>query len=140
MDGIEAIVLGSFVKAGETFATDVKVLDVATKKILKSASARGEGVDSILKTQIDEISRVVPGGSGCPALKIEKARPKIMDLTTNSLEAYNYFLQGRDESERFYSADARKSLEKAVALDPAFAVAYLYLAQAENRSSTQGQR
>ncbi|MGB6339194.1 MAG: serine/threonine-protein kinase, partial [Candidatus Aminicenantaceae bacterium] len=32
-NGIEAIVLGSFIKAGEMFATDVKVLDVTTKNL-----------------------------------------------------------------------------------------------------------
>ena len=49
LDGIDAIVLGSFIRAGEMFATDVKVLDVETKKLLKSVSSRGEGVGSILK-------------------------------------------------------------------------------------------
>ena len=105
------------------------MLDAATKQLLKSAPARGEGA-SILKTQIDEISRAVSRGIGLPALKIEKPQPKIIDLTTGSLEAYNYFLRGRDDYERFYCADARKFLEKAVALDPTFAVAYLYLSKA----------
>ena len=40
MEGVEAIVIGSFIKAGEMFATDVKVLDVETKKLLKSASSQ----------------------------------------------------------------------------------------------------
>ena len=53
-ESVSAIVIGSFVKAGETFATDVKVLDVDTKYLLKSASAKGDGVQSILNTQIDE--------------------------------------------------------------------------------------
>ena len=43
------------------------------------------------------------------------------------MEAYNYFLRGRDDYEKFYYADARKFLEKAVSIDPTFAVAYLYL-------------
>ena len=63
-EGIEAIVLGSFVKAGEMFATDVKVLDVETRKMLKSAGSRGEGADSILRTQIDELSREISAGIG----------------------------------------------------------------------------
>jgi len=126
-DNIETVVVGSYIKAGETFATDVKVLDVATKQLLKSASSKGEGVASILKTQIDQLSRSVSRGIGLPVLKIEKAQPGIMDLTTSSMEAYNHFLRGRDEYERFYYDDARKSLEKALALDPSFAVAYLYL-------------
>jgi tetratricopeptide (TPR) repeat protein len=51
-------------------------------------------------------------------------------MTTSSMEAYNYFLQGREAYEKFYYDDARKSLEKAVELDPEFAVAHLYLARA----------
>ena len=70
-EGIEAVVLGSFVKAGETFATDVQVLDASSKHILKSASAKGEGVASILNSQIDEISRTIRRGIALPAFKIE---------------------------------------------------------------------
>jgi serine/threonine protein kinase len=40
-EGVESIVLGSFIKAGDMFATDVKVLDVDTKKLLNSASSKG---------------------------------------------------------------------------------------------------
>lgn len=126
-EGIEAIVVGSYIKAGEMFATDVKVLDVETRQILKTASSKGEGVASILKNQVDELSRTISKGKGLSALRIEKAPPKITDVTTNSMEAYNYFLRGREDYEKFYYADAKKFLQKAVELDPTFAVAYLYL-------------
>ena len=129
MDNVRAIVLGSFVKAGDVFATDVKVLDIKTKKILKSAQSKGEGVGSILDKQIGELSKEISRGIGLSEQKIEPAQLRIADLTTSSMDAYNYFLQGREEYEKFYYADARKSLEKAVELDPEFAVAYLYLAQ-----------
>lgn len=131
-EGIEALVTGSYIKAGETFATDVKVLDAATKQLLKSASSRGQGASSILVTQIDELSRSISRGIGLPALKIEKPQPKIADLTTASLEAYNYFLRGQDELDRFLFSDARRSLEKAIALDPTFAMAHFSLAGAAN--------
>ena len=126
-EGIASLVLGSYIKAGEAFATDVKVLDVASKQILRTASSKGDGVSSVLKTQIDEISRTIARGLGPITAKLEIAPPKIADLTTNSMEAYNYFLRGRDDYEKFYYADARKFLEKAVSLDTTFAVAYLYL-------------
>jgi len=129
-EGIEAVVLGSFVKAGETFATDVQVLDASSKHILKSASARGEGVASILKSQIDEISRTIRHGIAPPALKIETPGRKIIDLTTGSMEAYNYYLKAREADANFFFADARKFAEKAVALDPTFALAYYVLAKA----------
>ncbi len=130
--GIEAVVVGFFSKAGETFVSDVKVLDAGTREVLKSASARGEGINSILKSQIDEISRAVGRGIGKPLLKLEAPARPIVDLTTSSLEAYNYFLRGRSDLEKFYFADARKFLEKAIALDPEFAIAHQVLSEAAN--------
>lgn len=49
-------------------------------------------------------------------------------MTTSSMDAYNYFLRGRREHDKLYFDDARRFLEKAIELDPEFAVAYLYLA------------
>ncbi len=129
-EGVEALVVGSYVKAGETFVTDVKVLDAATRESLRSAAARGEGVASILKSQIDEISRQVGRGIGKPLLKIEAPVRPIIDLTTSSMEAYNYFLRGRADYEKYYFDDARKFLEKAIALDPEFAIAHQVLSDA----------
>jgi len=132
-EGIEAIILGSFVKAGETFATDVQVLDASSKHILKSASAKGDGVDSILKSQIDEISRTIRRGIALPPLKIETPGPKIADLTTSSMEAYNYYLRARGAYENFFYAEARGLAEKAVAVDPEFAIAYYLLSEADGQ-------
>ncbi len=123
-DGIDAIVLGSFIKAGEMFATDVKVLDVKTKKLLASVSSRGEGVASILKNQIDELSRGISQGIGISGRRMQGLQQKTVELTTNSLEAYNHYLEGQEAIEKFYWDDARRALEKAVQIDPAFAVAY----------------
>jgi serine/threonine protein kinase len=51
MDGVGLIVLGSYVKAGDVFATDIKVYDVTTNEIVTSTSSQGEGISSILKHQ-----------------------------------------------------------------------------------------
>ncbi len=128
-EGVEAIVLGSFVKAENMVATDVKVLDVETKKLLKSASSKGIGVDSILNTQIDELSKEITEGIGLAREKIEPAQARIIDVTTSSMEAYRYFMQGVENTRKFYFKDAVGSFEKAVELDPSFAFAYGYLAR-----------
>jgi len=52
----------------------------------------------------------------------------ITNITTSSMEAYNYFLRGSEDAEKFYFDDARKFLQKAVEIDSTFATAYLYLA------------
>ncbi len=127
MDGLDAIVLGSFIKAGDVFATDVKVLDVETKKLLRSASSKGEGVGSILDRQIGELSKEISRGIGISDRKIEATQLRIADVATTSMDAYNYFLKGREAFEKFYYDESRQFLEKAVELDSTFAVAYLYL-------------
>jgi len=126
-NGIDAIVIGSFVKAGEMFATDVKVLDVTTKDLLKSTSSRGKGIDSILEKQIDELSKDISKGVGLPARIVDTAKTRIAEVTTTSMEAYDYYLKGREAYEKFYHQEAKQYLEKAIELDPQFAVAYLYL-------------
>lgn len=129
-DGVDIIVIGSYVKAGNMFAIDIKVLDVATKQIIKSASAKGEGIGSILKSQIDDLSKEISQSIGISYSKIAAERMRVIDVTTNSMEAYNYYLKGRDNYDKFYSNEARENFEKAIEIDPTFATAYLYLSRA----------
>jgi tetratricopeptide (TPR) repeat protein len=128
-EGCEFIVIGSFIKAGDVFATDAKVLDVETKKIVNSVNSKGNSAGSILDTQIDELSKAISRSVGISARKIEGARMHVQDVTTNSLEAYNYFLKGRDASDKRYWDDARQYFENAIKIDPGFAMAYLYLSK-----------
>jgi len=135
LEGVESIVLGSFIKAGDIFATDVKVLDVQSKVLLKSASAKGEGVGSILQRQIDELSEqisqvIIPTAEAGRASSLS-----VSDITTSSIEAYHYFLKGRDAFHKLYYPDAKHFIEKAIAFDSTFAIAYLYLARAQGALS-----
>ena len=129
IDGVNAIVLGSYAKAGNIFVTNAQVLDVATKNLLGTASSRGEGPDSVLNKQIDELSRQIAKSIGLSERKIEAAKMQVRDVTTSSTEAYNYYLRGREGLINFDWDGARKSFEKAVELDPTFAAAYRGLTQ-----------
>ncbi len=46
------------------------------------------------------------------------------------MEAYGYYLKAREAGDNFFYADAKKFAEKAVALDPTFALAHYILAKA----------
>ena len=131
-EGIKTIVLGSYIKAGETFATDVKVLDVDTKKLLRSSSSKGEGVSSIINKQIDELTKEISAGIGLAGKNVESAEMPIADVTTRSMEAYRYYVEGKENLRKFYFNDARIAFEKAVALDPDFAMAYFNLSYANH--------
>ncbi len=129
-EGCNLIVIGSYVKAGDTFVTDVKILDVNTKQLLKSVSARGTGEASILQSQIDELSKAISGSAGIPYRRIETAGLHVRDVTTSSMAAYDQFLKGREAIDKMYYNDAREYFEEALQLDSTFAVAWLYLSSA----------
>ncbi len=128
-EGVATIVLGSYVKAGDMFATDVKVLDVESKRLLKSAGSRGDGLRSILDRQIGELSREIVRGVGLSGPKVAARGAAIAERTTSSMKAYDLYLKGTELFERFYYGPALEALEQAVELDPEFAVAYLGLAR-----------
>ena len=125
--GYCAIVRGSFTKAGDLFVTNVKVIDGQTKQSLGSAKKDGKGVESILESQIDALSREIAKTTGLSDRKYEETNRPIADVTTTSMEAYGYFLRGQDANDKGYSQDAMRFFEKAVEIDSTFAMAYFYL-------------
>jgi serine/threonine protein kinase/Tfp pilus assembly protein PilF len=128
LEGIQRIVTGSYIKAGDTFATTVNVLDVDTKRALKRFSSKGEGASSIINKQIDELTKEISEGLGLVGKDVESAEMPIADVTTSSMEAYRYYMEGRENRRKYYMEKARIAFEKAVELDPDFAMAYYYLA------------
>jgi eukaryotic-like serine/threonine-protein kinase len=138
VEGIKTVALGTYTKAGEMFVTDVKLLDAETKRLLKSASSRGEGVDSILRTQIDELSGEIVKGIGLAPEREAAGQRAVAEVTTSSMEAYHYYLKGYEEQAQYLYPEALESFKKAVNIDPAFAKAYQGLSAAyENMWETR---
>jgi tetratricopeptide (TPR) repeat protein len=133
LEGVDTIAVGSIIKAGDMFATEVKVLDVGSKRLLTSARAQGAGIDSILKTQVDQLSRDVARGVGMSERLIRAGQTPIADVTTSSMEAYQLYLKGLEEEDKFLHDSARRYLEKAVAIDPNFAMAHAALSTVYSR-------
>ena len=125
-DGVGAAVTGSISKLGNRFGIEVKVLDVESKEILKSAIEYGEAVESIYNL-IDKLSEEISHGIGLTETKLTSIEQPVAEVTTTSIDAYNYFLRGSEEFEKLRIEEAQKFLEKAVELDSTFATAYLWL-------------
>jgi eukaryotic-like serine/threonine-protein kinase len=127
LDSVHAMVTGSFVKMGDMFAIDVKVLDVETKQLLASAKSKGKGEGSILDAQIDELGKQIATGIGLSGSMVATEQKPIKAVS--SLEAYNFYLRGVQENEKMYFTEAVRFLQKAISLDSTFAMAHLYLAR-----------
>ncbi|MBN2415030.1 protein kinase [bacterium] len=125
--GIDAAVVGSVIRTGDLFATDVKVYDPKSSGLIVSADSRGSGIESILREQVDDLSgKIIEGLGVSEGLSLSR----IVDVTTTDLEAYRCYLAGRDFLYNLRYEAARRSLEKAVRIDTSFAIAYQSLALA----------
>jgi serine/threonine protein kinase/tetratricopeptide (TPR) repeat protein len=125
-EGVEALVTGDLNKAGDIFAINLRILDVESKEHIKLASSRGQGIES-LYDQIDKLSRDIAETMGIAAQRIEAAGMKIADVTTDSMEAYEQFIEGKESYEKFYFEEAKEHFMKAIELDPRFSTAYYFL-------------
>jgi serine/threonine protein kinase/tetratricopeptide (TPR) repeat protein len=127
MEGVQVIVSGGFNKTGNTFTIDAEVMDVADKTLIKRIAVKGNGKESILKTQIDELGRSIAQSIGFSESSLFKSQSTILDVTTSSMEAYKFYMRGKMDGDRWLFPDAQRSLEKAVLIDSNFASAYLML-------------
>ncbi len=119
--GAGAVVVGSIFKSGEEIRIDVQVEDVGTGRILSAESVRGTDVFPM----VDDLTRRIRTG-----LRLTDAppTPPLTDVSTASLEAYRLYAEALDARRNVRYADARALLEKAIALDPSFAMAHFELA------------
>ena len=124
--GAGAVVVGSIFKSGEEVRIDVQVQDVSSGRILSADRVQGQDVFPLVDELTGRIRSSLQMGDS-PA-----DRP-LADVTTPSLEAFQLFSDGLDARRNLRWEDARQLFEKAVAIDPSFAMAYSELAQVAQR-------
>jgi len=125
---VKHVLSGFYVKSGETIRIHADLQEARTGKVVGTEEVEGKGEDSFLPLT-DELKRRLK-----PLLELTRAQiaddidRNIGQITTSSAEAYKYYLEGR----RLHDVgELRKSIEmmeKAVALDLNFAMAYRSMA------------
>ena len=127
-EGVEALITGFYTKGGDIFSTGITVYDVDTKKSLRSASTSGAGEQSFFENQIDELSQEIAQSIGIAKADLKTAQFEVRNVTTSSMEAYKYYLEGEENYRKFLHAEAVIAFRKAVELDPDFAMAHYKVA------------
>jgi adenylate cyclase len=131
-------VVEGFIRRGpERIRVSLSLTDTDRSAVLWSEKYEAEPKD-ILAVQ-DQITRRITGALALRVTSIELARSAAKP--PNSLEAYDLVLRGRDLLSRLTrsaNAQARDLFERAIALDPSYAPAYVGLGQVDARASNQG--
>ncbi|MGH9462693.1 MAG: protein kinase domain-containing protein [Vicinamibacteria bacterium] len=120
--GAGAVLVGSIYKAGEEIRIDVQLEDIGSGRILSAESVRGPDVFPL----VDELTGRIRTSLN---LTDRPAGRSIAEVTTPSLEAYQSYSQGLEAIRNVRFVDARNLFEKAVELDPSFAMAYFELSK-----------
>ena len=127
--GVNNVLLGDFVKAGETIRISVRLQEAETGKILTTEKVEGQGEDSIFP-MVDDLSQRIKSKFEIPTTVDDELDRPLRDVTTNSVEAYRYFAEGYRLQTQGNDRDAIPLLEKAVEVDPGFAIALAALSDA----------
>ena len=125
---VDNVVVGSFIKAGQRFRISATALHIPTghSVVLPSVEARNQ---EEIFLRVDDLSTEIK--NHLVSAVDRKGRDIDLDtrsITTSSIEAYKYYIDGRLSLRNDRAAEAVESLEMAVAIDPEFAMAYSTLA------------
>lgn len=117
----EVVALGGFARLGEKVRISVELYKTENGELLLSKSLVADKADQIL-TRIDQLSLEVARRLG--AAPGEQEPPHALSsMTTSSLDAYRYYSLALEQVQMFEFHQAIAQLEKALALDPQFAMA-----------------
>ena len=138
--GVDHIVMGSYTSAGDTYRINYTLLDANTAEILSSERVEGKGEDSIF-SMVDELTRKIKTHFQLSEEQIASDIDRyIGKITTSSPEAIKYFITGIEYANKVQHEKAIELYEKAVALDPEFAMAYRAMAMAYSNLGLRSRR
>jgi serine/threonine protein kinase/tetratricopeptide (TPR) repeat protein len=122
---VNAFVTGTVLKVGNRIRLTITLQDSANGRILFSDKIDGESLNDIFPI-VDQITLKLADHLG--ANSVNNRNISISDVTTDSVAAYKHYEQGIENTLKLFFSEAIKEFEKAISVDPNFAMAYLQLA------------
>jgi tetratricopeptide (TPR) repeat protein len=117
--GAQAMITGAFTSLGETIRVDSQLYDVASGRLLGGESLTVTDPKQMLR-QFDRFAAQLAVRLGAPVT----GQTNLDEVMTNNLEAYRLYSLGLDRTREYRLPEAIELYEKAVAMDPGFAMAY----------------
>ncbi|UCF79151.1 MAG: protein kinase, partial [Candidatus Eiseniibacteriota bacterium] len=130
------MLLGSILQVEPRLVVTAQVVDVASGKAIASQRIQGESGEEIFSL-VDRLTVQVKEDLSLPAAARTEADRRVAEVTTHSTEAFRYYLEGKDYFYKYMQGEATLSFERAVELDPTFAMAYYGLSLSRQLSQEQ---
>lgn len=121
-DGARAVVLPTVAEVGGRLRFSAEVVDPRTQATVHAEFADGTGADSALRS-VDTVARALRSELGEAMQSIERNGTSLPDATTASLDALKAYALGRKHADVGEAGDAIAWFERAIAIDPQFALA-----------------
>ncbi len=138
--GVENVLRGSFTKAGDTIRVNTMLQRADTGELIGSESAEGRGEESFF-SMVDDLTKKIKANFKLSTEDIACDIDKEVDkITTSYPAAYKYYVEGR---KYHLSGDNRQSIpfmERAIEIDPEFAMAYRSLGMAHSNLGNTAER
>lgn len=109
--GATHVAHGSLARDGQRFVLDLSVHDVRSGSLLRNVVL---GADDPLALADQAAARVLG------AANVSLGGPRLMDLETSSLEAYQHFIRSQGNAQAGRMAAAARDIDAAIALDSGF--------------------
>jgi serine/threonine protein kinase/predicted Zn-dependent protease len=123
------ILRGGYTRAGEQFRIDAILQEASTMESVGSDRIEGKGEESFL-SMVDELTSKIKAHFKLSEEEIaEDIDDDIGKITTSSPEALKYYIEGRKYHLTLDMMRSIELMEKAIAIDPEFAMAYRSMAK-----------
>jgi len=116
------VVLGGFARFGEQIRVNVQLHDTRDGHLLATESLVADRAEQIV-TQVDLLALKLASYLGSTP-RSDNPDAGLTTVMTNNLEAFRYYSLGVEKAQAVQHKEAIALLEKAIALDPEFAMAY----------------
>jgi len=128
--GVKTMVLGSIVKLGTKIRISPELIDVKNGSGIAIEPVDGAKIDDVF-SMVDELTVKIGTRLGFLSAGGKAGRLEVKDVTTSSIEAYQAYQKGMEQLWRWNFKGAQANFQKAIELDPTFAMAYLGFGMAQ---------
>ncbi len=127
------ILTGNILQEQPSIIVTAQLADVATGNAIASQRIAGEPGENIFSI-VDKLTVAVKQDLTLPSGAQSEPDFRVAEVTTDSPEAYRYYLEGVEYYQKYYNIEALRSFEKALEYDSTFAMVYYYLAGLKDRN------